>query len=368
MSYNSRMSRAELQKQHEEELAKFQAEVDTRVDAIMDTCSVNPHAMTLFCQNPAILAVCRKQLELPETMTDKAAYEYIRRRLIDGKTVTPKQNGVMPKLSDLVQKKFGDSLSHTAEGNGWRPPVHHLEVVNGHLTGRGFMETESDKDFATYTWMSQSEYLRFWDGKVANGVSGSWHAVYAIKITYPDGYVVEYVRDKNRRELKCSTVWTDNETIGIRMYSSVYVFRRLIDLLRDRFGNGIIQNLGDMMFNSFAGRASREYSEFLIPHSLLPVKRDKKQDSWRFLKLDGEWTSPEDKKETLYINNANLINMKEECSQYGQSGRTEIYRWFNNESFYTKVFNWLASLALDCAEEDVEKNLDMRIQYLVRPY
>ena len=341
------------------------AQMQTTKDSIMSLVSSNKSALLALCAKPEFVSMCRKQYALPSTMQDGDVREYIRHRLFDSDKPVKAPPTTHNVTASPAKRGAGQTTGRSSQSYQ-APPPHYIKVVNKQLTTWGYRWNE--KTASVYSWLTPLEYIDTWGtplpGKYCRK-DGNNYDIYAIRIHYPSGQEFEIVNKKiamRSEEGVLSEVYDGSEFFGLRAFTGIFVFRALVNVLYELYGDAVIKKLGDFLFASrmkMAG-SSELYAKFMVFESELLAGGAKSIDGHNYLQLPGVYVSG-DVTDKLLLNYKGLKDLR----QY--SDGTTLFWEFNNPCYYTQLFLDIACSISEEPDDITEKRMCETVQYLTRP-
>lgn len=364
----SNMSLKQLQ-----EAQSRHAEVQASVNSITSTLNSNKFALLSLCLHPGFAEMCKKEFGLPDKMSTEEVRDFVRGRIFDDAPVEAPQGpgAVKPVKQEFYgsqpdkrpKKDSGKKESHA-------PSFHHLEVHDGTLSGKGY--TGKDKSFVPYEWSKPSDYVHFWNSTESSRTGSRYnpyYGVYALRIHGEDNSVSDFTcgrygaKSGKTTEGCVQELAKDFYDLEVRAYSSILLFRRLMQTVYDAYGDQIIQALGELMVASVLREdgVSPVYQQFLTSLGVLQSRGIDMNRPYHYMKLPGKFTI-NGIEDSIVIDNANVMSLK------NQDGYTPIYKRFNNECFYIELVHSLICKVTEKSEDEVYQIMDEMFELLLRPH
>lgn len=355
-----------------QEVQSRHAEVQALVSSITSTLNSNKFAMLSLCLHPVFAEMCKKEFGLPDKMSAEEFQDFVRGRLFDNEPTEVSQG---PGSVKPIKQEFHGAQSErksrkdSTKRENHAPSFHHLEVKDGALSGKGY--TGKDKSFVNYEWLKPSDYVRFWNS-TESGRTGNrynpYYGVYALRVCGENDTVSDFTCGRYGARSGKTTEGCVHELakgfydLEVRAYSSILLFRRLMQVAYDVYGDPIIQALGELMVASVlgTGEASPLYRQFLTSYGVLKSRGVDMSRPYYYMKLPGKFTI-NGIEDSIVIDNANVMNLKD------QDGYTPIYKRFNNECFYIELVHHLICQVTEKSEDEVYQLMDEMFELLIRP-
>lgn len=332
---------------------------------IVSTMSQSDFALYLISTRPEFIAESRKALGVSANVSDKDFIEGLRRVLLPATKPSMGQS-VKPVSGPMYDKRLVEAIeAANKRKSNFTPEEHFLDYKDGKLTLVG--RTKKDDYDADYFWYTPSRYCQYW----VSMTEKTWVPIYGFRVKGKDGVVREFVRPgfggheaAYMNEYDVVEYAKYRSQIVTRMYPSVLVLKKLLQILHDEYGDIVNDLLAKDTIASWlkTDGAKEHYEHIFVMKSVLAACGVTNLNNRYILQhLPGTCVDEKGNVDKVVIFNAGIMALKSE------SGNSDIYDKFNNGNFYSHVATDLISRIEGCSEARAFAILDSKVQFLVRP-